>query len=101
MSWDAIGDELRRWHAAGDRAAVRSALAVLEPELRRMVPVLARRTWPGDVIEDALRGFLVKVIEVPLPPGSTTSAAISAGPFATTAGLTLFARSCRLLTIAD
>lgn len=34
-----------------------------------MVPVLARRTWPGDVIEDALRDFLVKVIEVPLAPG--------------------------------
>jgi DNA-directed RNA polymerase specialized sigma24 family protein len=69
MSWDAIGDELRRWHASGDREAGRSALAFLEPELRRMVPVLARRTWPGDLIEDALRDFLVKIIEVPLPPG--------------------------------
>jgi DNA-directed RNA polymerase specialized sigma24 family protein len=69
MSWDAIGDELRRWHASGDREAGRSALAFLEPELRRMVPVLVRRTWPGDAIEDALRDFLVKVIEVPLPPG--------------------------------
>jgi DNA-directed RNA polymerase specialized sigma24 family protein len=69
MSWDAIGDELRRWHASGDREAGRSALAFLESELRRMVPGLARRTWPPDVIEDALRDFLVKVIEVPLPPG--------------------------------
>lgn len=69
MSWDAIGDKLRRWHASGDREAGRSALAFLEPALRRMVPVLVRRTWPGDAIEDALRDFLVKVIEVPLPPG--------------------------------
>jgi DNA-directed RNA polymerase specialized sigma24 family protein len=69
MSWDAIGDELRRWHASGDREAGRSALAFLEPELRRMVPGLARRTWPGDVIEDTLRDFLAKVIEVPLPAG--------------------------------
>lgn len=69
MSWDAIGDELRRWHASGDREAGRSALAFLEPEFRRTVPVLARRTWPGDLIEDALRDFLVKIIEVPLPPG--------------------------------
>jgi len=68
MSWDTIGDELRRWHASGDQEAGRSALAFLEPELRRMVPVLARRTWPGDVIEDALRDFLAKVIKVPLPP---------------------------------
>ena len=69
MSWDSVGDELRRWHASGDREAGRSALAFLESELRRMVPVLAHRTWPGDVIEDARRDFLVKVIEVPLPPG--------------------------------
>jgi DNA-directed RNA polymerase specialized sigma24 family protein len=69
MSWDAIGDELRRWHASGDQEAGRSALAFLEPELRRMVPGLVRRTWPSDVIEDALRDFLVKVVEVPLPTG--------------------------------
>jgi len=59
MSWDAIGDELQRWHASGDREAGRSALAFLEPELRRMVTVLVRRTWPGDAIEDALNAHLV------------------------------------------
>ena len=46
MSWDAIGDELRCWYASGDQEAGRSALAFLESELRRMVPGLARWTWP-------------------------------------------------------
>lgn len=69
MSWDVLGEELRRWHGVGDRTALRSALEFLEPELRRMVPALVRRTWPKDAVEDALRDFLVKVIEVPLSPG--------------------------------
>lgn len=60
-------EELRRWHESRDREAGRTALAFLEGELRLMVPGLVRRTWPQDLVEDALRSFLVKLLEKPLP----------------------------------
>ena len=33
-----------------------------------MVPALVRRTWPEDLVEDAIRAFLLKQLEKPLPP---------------------------------
>lgn len=66
MNWQDIADGLRRWHERRDRAAARTVLEFLEPELRLKVPAIVRRRWPPDLVEDALRGFLLKVIERPL-----------------------------------
>lgn len=68
VSWETLQTELQRWHESRDRAAGRAALAFLEVELRLMVPALVRRTWPEDLVEDALRAFLLKLIKKPLPP---------------------------------
>ncbi|MDP2270499.1 MAG: hypothetical protein Q8K32_07170 [Archangium sp.] len=69
MSWETLEAELRRWHESRDRVAGRAALTFLEAELRLMVPLQVRRTWPEDLVEDALRDFLLKLVDVPLPPG--------------------------------
>jgi len=67
MSWETVLPDLKCWHEARDREAGRRALTFLEPELRLMVPGLVRRTWPQDLIEDALRDFLHKLVNSPLP----------------------------------
>ena len=65
--WETVDASLRRWHAAGDRDALRAALVFLEPQLRLLVPALVRRSWPADLVEDALHSFLLKLVEAPLP----------------------------------
>lgn len=69
VSWETLGAGLRRWHDSGDRDALRAALVFLEPQLWLMVPGVVKRTWPGDLVEDAIHAFLTRLIEVPLPPG--------------------------------
>lgn len=67
VSWETLGAGLRRWHDSGDRDALRAALVFLEPQLWLMVPALVWRTWPADLVEDALRSFLLRLVETPLP----------------------------------
>jgi len=66
MSWETIAVLLGRWHEARDRNSLRLGVEFLERELRLMVPPIVRRRWPEDLIEDALQGFLGKLIEKPL-----------------------------------
>lgn len=68
-SWESASQKLRQWHESRDRDAARSALSFIESELRLMVPVLVRRTWSHETLEDGLRDFLLKMIESPLPDG--------------------------------
>jgi DNA-directed RNA polymerase specialized sigma24 family protein len=66
-AWDQALIDLRRWHASRDRIAARAALSFLEPELRLAIPPVVRRTWPEEGIEDALRDFMSRLLERPLP----------------------------------
>lgn len=68
MSWDRVLQALGRWHESGDREAGRAALSFIEVELRLMVPSLVRRTWPDDLIDDALQRVLERLVRKPLPP---------------------------------
>ena len=65
--WHAAIHGLRLWHAHGDREAARSALEYLEVELRLRIPAAARRRWPAEQVEDALQGFLTRLLKRPLP----------------------------------
>jgi len=67
MDWGSAVAALRNWHQRRSRSAARSALEFLEPQLRLQVPPLVRRTWPSELVEDALRGFLTRLLERPLP----------------------------------
>ena len=69
LNWANVGAALRRWHTDLDREVGGQAISFLESELRLMVPGLVRRTWPPELVEDAVRSFLLKLIEVPLPDG--------------------------------
>lgn len=66
-SWDKIKTALVQWHRSHDGRANREEFAFLETELRLMIPALVWRTWTEDLIQDALRSFLVKLLEKPLP----------------------------------
>lgn len=66
MSWEGVLAALARWHDEGDREAGRAAVAFIEVELRLMVPALVRRTWPEDLIEDALHDVLERLVREPL-----------------------------------
>ena len=67
MTWEMAGAALRRWHESGDREAGRAVFSFLEAELRLMVPGLVRRTWPEDLVEDAIHSLLTRLVEIPLP----------------------------------
>jgi DNA-directed RNA polymerase specialized sigma24 family protein len=69
MSWETIVAELRRWHETHDWDAGRATFTFLETELRGMIPGPVRREWPGDLVEDALRGFLLRLLKERLPAG--------------------------------
>ncbi|MCK6505657.1 hypothetical protein L6R53_20045 [Myxococcota bacterium] len=69
--WHQALVDLSRWHSARDRAAARAALTFIEPELRLAIPPLVRRTWPEEQVEDALREFLTRLLERPLPAAIT------------------------------
>lgn len=69
VTWETVGTLLNRWHTEKDEQAGRAALVFMEREFRKMIPPLVRRTWPEDLVEDALQSFLVKIIETPLPGG--------------------------------
>lgn len=66
-SWDNIEALLQRWYEEKDRSAGRAAFEFLETELRLMTPPQVRRSWPDDLVEDALRSFLKKLVQEPLP----------------------------------
>lgn len=67
MNWDVAADGLRLWHVTRDGAAVRTAIEFVESELRQMVPAPVRRRWPEDLVEEALRSFLLRILDQPLP----------------------------------
>ena len=61
--------DLTSWLDHRDAAAARAALMHIEPELRLAIPPLVRRTWPGEQVDDALRDFLTRLLDRPLPLG--------------------------------
>lgn len=67
--WQVQVDRLKRWHQHGDARAAELALTFIESVLRRCVPPAARRRWPPQQVEDAVQGFLVRLLEQPLPAG--------------------------------
>jgi DNA-directed RNA polymerase specialized sigma24 family protein len=66
-SWDNALDLLRRWHEERRPEVGRAVLRFIESELRLMTPALVRRSWPADLVEDAVRDFLVWLVEHRLP----------------------------------
>ena len=69
VSWGNVLAVLARWHASGDRNAGRAAVSFLEVEFRLMVPGIVRRTWPEDLVDDAIQGILERLVKRPLPAG--------------------------------
>lgn len=65
--WRQAVTDLAAWHTERRATAARSALAFIESELRLAIPPLVRRTWPEELVEDALREFLTRLLEHPLP----------------------------------
>lgn len=66
-AWSTIPDQLTAWHAHGDRNAAAEAITFLEIELRLAFPPAARRRWPAQQLDDALQGFLTRLLQRPLP----------------------------------
>lgn len=66
-SWDNALDLLGRWHDERQPEVGRVVLRFIESELRLMTPALVTRSWPEDLVEDALRDFLVWLLEHRLP----------------------------------
>jgi RNA polymerase sigma factor (sigma-70 family) len=71
VSWENARALLLRWHDERRSEVGRSVLRFIESELRLMTPALVRRSWPEDLIEDALRDFLVRIVESRLPDDIT------------------------------
>lgn len=67
LQWRAAIDGLARWHASEDRAAAGPALAFIEVAVRLRIPAAARRRWPAEQVEDAVQGFLLRLLRKPLP----------------------------------
>lgn len=70
-AWSTIPDQLTAWHAHGDRNAAAEAIRFLEIELRLAFPPAARRRWPSQQLDDALQGFLTRLLQRPLPTRPT------------------------------
>jgi len=66
--WQRILADLAAWHASRDRLAANRALTHIESFLRTRIPPIARRRWSADEIDDALQGFLERLLNKPLPP---------------------------------
>lgn len=66
-SWDNTVDLLAQWHERRHPEVGRAVLRFIESELRLMTPALVVRSWPDDLVEDALRDFLARLVERPLP----------------------------------
>ena len=62
-SWDNSLDLLVQWHEERRPEVGHVVLRFIESELRLMTPALVRRSWPADLVEDALRDFLVRLVE--------------------------------------
>ncbi len=70
-SWDNALDLLVQWHEERRPEVGRSVLRFIESELRLMTPALVRRSWPEDLVEDALRDLLVRLVESRFPDDIT------------------------------
>lgn len=66
-SWENAFDLLLEWHESRRPEVGRSVMRFIEIELRLMTPASVRRAWPEDLVEDAIRDFLVRLVETPLP----------------------------------
>ncbi len=67
--WGALCGQLVRWHSEADRPAAEVALRFVEVELRARIPTGVRRRWSAEAVEDALQGFLSRLLTRPLPAG--------------------------------
>ena len=65
--WEKAISDLAIWHTYRSATAARASIAFIESELRLSVPPLVRRTWPAEDVDDALREFLTRLLERPLP----------------------------------
>lgn len=70
-SWDNAFELLQQWHEERPPDVGRVILSFIESELRLMTPALVLRSWPNDLVEDALRNVLVQLVENPLPNNIT------------------------------
>ncbi len=73
--WSDLLDDLEDWHAQSDRASATRALKFLEVELRLRFPPAARRRWPQEQLDDALQGFLTRLLQRPLPTAARSKPA--------------------------
>ncbi len=66
-TWANALELFRRWHQKRRPEEGRAVLFFIESELRLMTPAKVRRSWPNDLVEDALRDFLARLVEHQLP----------------------------------
>ena len=66
-NWQQVLSDLSAWHDSRDRPAANRALTHIESWLRARIPPIVRRRWSSDEIDDALQGFLERLLNKPLP----------------------------------
>lgn len=66
--WPRVLADLAAWHGSRDRLAANRALTRIESHLRTRIPPVVRRRWSTAEIDDALQGFLERLLNKPLPP---------------------------------
>lgn len=69
--WDDSLADLAAWHAARDRQAAERAMRIVEPFLWGRIPARARMRWSKPDLEDAVRGFLQRLLTRPLPSAAS------------------------------
>ncbi len=65
--WRRALAQLEAWHDRQEERAATEALTFFEEELRRRFPAAAWRRWPQEQLEDALQGFLERLLDRRLP----------------------------------
>ncbi len=65
--WQEAFRDLAAWHTHQDHAAANRALSTIESWLRTRIPPAARSRWSHDEIDDAIQGFLERLLNKPLP----------------------------------
>lgn len=66
-NWQEALRDLAAWHTHQDHTAAHRALSTIESWLRTRIPPAARARWSHDEIDDAIQGFLERLLNKPLP----------------------------------
>jgi hypothetical protein len=72
--WRGYGEALSRWHADRERSGLSEALAAIRRAAGEWFPAGARRRWSAAAREDAVSGFIERLLEKPLPTPVAASA---------------------------